>query len=191
MAQTASYTLRTMDLSPGQFEEFARVGDFVTCLGSTGGFKIAFDGGPESDFEEGLSFEVPQGFTKVRLRNNSSAIVRVRLAIGFGAVHDNRLIPSAPLTSVHVAPEEFDAPAPVTVSGNGVQIVGADTARYELAIHNTSETQTITIGGPGVTASAGFALGPRASVILTTTAAIYAACSGSAEVGLFLTRRTV
>jgi len=191
MAQQPNYTLQTLDIPAGEYVEITRAGTFVTCLSATAAFKIAFDSGAESDFEEGLTLETGAGFTKVRLKNNGAATVRVRLAIGVGSIRDNRLIPAVPLEFKQVAPDEFDAPAPVAVpAGGSALLAAADTARFELAVSNPiGNTDPIYVGGAAVAVGSGFPVEPGGAVILTTTGAVYAACAVAVNVPIFETKR--
>jgi hypothetical protein len=191
MARSASYTTQTVTIQPGDFVQITRPGDFVTCLAAAQGFKIAFDSGAESDFSEGLTFKVAGSFGTVRLRNSGAAVVTVKLAIGFGQVTDNRLVPTLPLASRAVSPDVFQSGAPVAVpAGGAAQIVPGDASRVEMALsHPATATAPLWIGGAGVAVGSGFPLAPGMGTVLTTSGAVYAACAEAVEIPFFETRR--
>ncbi len=191
MTNTPQYQANTWEVPAGGFLEVARSADFLVCLEASSPFKIAFDQSPETNFEAGLSFHVPMGFHRIRLRNPNAGAISVRLGFGRGDLRDARLVLEGSIQTAPQSPEQFEANGPVTIAaGAAVQLAGADLSRREIAVKNLNSSETIWIKGEGVAGASGWPLAPFEGAVLTTTAAVFAynPAAGSVDVATFETK---
>ncbi|MCE8508347.1 hypothetical protein KBY28_07770 [Ruegeria pomeroyi] len=152
-----------------------RQANFLTCLEASARFRIAFDDGPETDFQKGLTFRPGQNFSTVRIVNNSGADMTVELGFGSGQVDDNRLVLQGDVAVKAISPDALTTQAPAAVpAGQAVELAGANTARAEIMVKNLSLSETIWIQGAATVAAHGLPLDGKEGVVLTVKGAVYA-----------------
>lgn len=178
-----SYSAKTYTLEPGEAVELHRYADFVVCLEARAPFAIAFDGGPETEFEKGLTFEAVTAFARVRIVNTDAATQTIRLGLGSGGIRDSRLALSSAISTVPAGADTFVAGAPVIVpDGDAVQVLGADQGRREAVLVNDGDGRVYIGGAAGAEAGEGLPLEPGQAMTLTTAAKIFARNDSGAAV---------
>ncbi len=165
-------------VAAGGILEVNAVGDFVRVQSSTGALVIELDSGDVVPITVGQKLRLPERFDRLIIRNTGASSVTAELLIGFGDFDDRQVT-----GSVQVAPSgSLAAVADVSLAaGSATLILAADSNRDEAVISNpASNSQTMRIGGASAGASAGIPLPPGATLILSTTAAIYGYNPGAA-----------
>lgn len=179
------YQANTWTVPAGGRLEVARSAEFLICLEATAPFKISFDNGTETNFEQGLSFRVRNEFHRVRIYNPNAQDISVRLGFGRGDVTDARLVVSGSVQVETAAPSVIDTSAPITAAaGASVQVVGADLRRKEILVRNLADTGEIWLRGDNNTTAGGYLLRAGEGAVLSTSAALYAFNPGAAGVDL-------
>lgn len=185
-----SYTVQNYTIQPGGVIELSRQADFVICLSSSGTFRVAFDGSPESDFEQGLRVQPGQRFSRLRLRNPGGTVLTIRIALGLGAVVDNRLVLAGPVETKPISPPNLAVPAVVTVgAGAVVEVAAENLERSEVGVRNLSTSDRVWLRDDAQATANGWPLDAKEGLILTTTAAvsIYNPNGSSIDVATFET----
>ncbi|MEY8798944.1 hypothetical protein AB9K35_01250 [Leisingera sp. XS_AS12] len=191
MNSAPQYQADTWKIGAGESLEIARAAEFLVCLEASAPFKITFDHGTKTNFEAGLSFKVPGGFSHVRIENPGASEISVRLGFGRGDLRDARLVLDGAVHTESISAPVFLAPGPVSIAAGAVsQLVTDDLERRELAIKNTDETETIWVKDQSDVGASGWPLGPSEGLVLTTSAAVYAfnPSASSVSVAIFETK---
>lgn len=189
MSKNVTYAVRRFTIQPGETVQTVRDAGFVTCLNSSGMFKIAFNDGPMNDFEAGLTYRPESGFERIALHNSGISPVTVRLGFGKGNIADSRVTigDGDMLSAREPTPDRLVTDAPVTaVDGAANQIAASDPLRREIMVVSpASAAGAVYIGGdPAAVAGQGIPVLPGQSLTLQTTAAIYARNDTGAPVAL-------
>lgn len=169
------YQANTWTVPAGGRLEVARTAEFLICLEATAPFKISFDNGSETNFEQGLTFTVKNQFSRIRLYNPHPQDISVRLGFGRGDVTDARLVVSGTVEVETTAPGVIDTFAPATIAaGASAQIVTADLRRQEVLVRNLDDAADLWLRGDGTQNPGGYLLKAGEGAVLTTSAAVYA-----------------
>lgn len=89
------YISGTWTVPPGEMVAVNRSAEFLTCLNAASPFRIRIGSGPETDFEQGLTFRSDRSFDRVEIVNPHAQELSVTLGFGRGDIHDNRLVISS------------------------------------------------------------------------------------------------
>ncbi|MCG7622730.1 MULTISPECIES: hypothetical protein [unclassified Epibacterium] len=179
------YQANTWTVPAGGRLEVARQAEFLICLEATAPFKIAFDNGTETNFEQGLTFTVKNQFNRIRIYNPHAQDISVRLGFGRGDVTDARLVVSGSVEVETTAPSVIDTIDVFTVGAGASALVdGADLRRQELAVRNLSDTDDVWLRGDAMTTAGGLLLKASEGALLTASAAVYAYNPNGAGVDL-------
>jgi hypothetical protein len=167
--------------------KFPRVGRAYHCISVSveGVVRIGLDYEPEAgEFLRtamGRLLPPEDSFENIQLLNTHGAPVTVVLSTDVGTIIDNRLMLAGgamPVSitgtpSVQPVPgNTFTASANQTISTAAHFDIAADTTRRELFVTNTHATNTIFARDASGTTAIGLPIGPGATVILETTAAV-------------------
>lgn len=173
MANARRFSIYDITLAAGEGIDIIRLSNFVVCVTATAAFNLAIDDETPGRFEQGLSFESTQTFEKVRLENNSGASNTIRLGLGIGKLTDSRANFTSALSLVKAATPDSIADVALPAAATTV-IQAADTTRREIIISNpVTNTKTFRIGDAGAGAANGIPLEPGASIVLSTSGAVY------------------
>ncbi|MGH1445574.1 MAG: hypothetical protein ACRBBO_05970 [Cognatishimia sp.] len=173
------YSSDTWALAIGEKLLIHRVGTFLKCLSATARFDIAFGNqnqfSPETQFRQGLSFRMNEGYDTVLIHNTNTYEISVELAFGDGDLDDNSLILESQVSVETVSPDTISTGAPVSLGAGATgQLVAANSARSEVLIKNLSTTERVWVQGAAVAAAEGFPLDGKEGLVLTTSAAVRA-----------------
>ncbi|PRZ48007.1 hypothetical protein [Tritonibacter scottomollicae] len=169
------YQANTWTVPANGILEVARSAEFLICLEATAPFKITFDQGVETNFEQGLSFRVLNEFRQIRIRNPNAQDISIRLGFGRGDVTDARLVVSGSVEVETEAPGVIDTIDVFTVGAGASALVdGADLRRQELLLRNLSDTDDVWLRGDANTTAGGHLLKASEGAVLSTSAAVYA-----------------
>lgn len=175
MMATPSYTTRTLTIPAGGSIETYRAASFVTCLKAQAPFKIGLDGQALTDFEAGLTYSPEGGLQLVELRNPGATDNTVTLAFGKGAIQDSRLTLGGSIAANIEAPDTFTTPPPVNAAdGAATLLAAANGNRAELILVNEGAGKIYIAGSAAAVVGQGLPLEVGQSMVLTTTAAVYA-----------------
>lgn len=175
MKRAPSYATREFEIPAGGSVSTFRQADFLTCLEATAPFRLSFDNAPRTDFQAGLTYRTAEGFQRVEIINEGATVLRVTLGFGKGDISDSRLTLGGTLSNAEDMPDTATSGAPVWAANSAITLLAAaNTFRRELIMVN-SGPGTIYIGGDAAAAAGeGLPLAVEQSLILNTTAAIYA-----------------
>jgi len=165
---TISYATRNFTIPAGGSADVSRAADFMSCLEASKPFKVAFQDGSQNDFEAGLTYNAPQGFSRVSFINPNDVEITIKVAFGRGDIADSRLnLVGAEMTV------RADVPLPV-VASQALPVV----AESALPVR-ASETLPTKAVSPSVVKTAQVTCGAGWTVIC-------AANAGRSEVTVFL-----
>mgnify|MGYP003646113355 FL=1 len=185
-ARPPSYSTFSYTIPAGETVQLYREADFVTCLSATDKFKLSFDNGSPSGFEQGLTYRTRDGFRNIDLINESAAEISVTIGVGRGDVRDARVSIGGTIGADVVAPENFDAGAPVSaLNGANTRIAFSDANRREILLVNGGTGTVYITGWEFQTAGNGLPLVGGQSLSLTTSAAVYARNDSGAAVPIY------
>lgn len=161
-------------------------GEYVACTAASAAFLLRLDNNAFNAFEAGFKLRMPEEetFETVWLRNEGGAAVTVTLIVGYGDFADNRLTVSG---AIDVSKSTvLDSLADDSIAATSTELIAAaDANRRELIVTNLpTNSQTFRIGDSGAGAANGVPLVPGASLILSTTAAVYAYNPGASAESL-------
>lgn len=169
------YQADTWTVPANGYLSVARTAEFLICLEATAPFKITFDNGAETNFEQGLTYRVQDQFSQIRLYNPHGQDISVRLGFGRGDITDARLVVSGSVEVETETPGVIDTIDAFTVTaGTSAQVDGADLRRQELLVRNLSDTADVWLRGDVNTTPGGHLLKAGEGAVLTTSAAVYA-----------------
>lgn len=169
------YQADTWTVPANGFLSVARSAEFLICLEATAPFKITFDNGAQTNFEQGLTYRVQDQFHQIRLYNPNNQDISVRLGFGRGDITDARLVVSGSVEVETTAPGVIDTLDVLSLGGLSSSLVfGADLRRQEMVLRNLSDTHDIWLRGDSNTVAGGHQVKPGEGAVLTTSAAIYA-----------------
>ena len=175
MSKAVQYVARTYTIEAGDIVEIARDSAFLTCLTSTGNFKLRFNDGSETRFEAGLTYRPASGFLKVSARNHTAQAITVTFGFGKGEITDSRVNITNAIDTNMVAPNTLATGDPVNVTTSGSALLAAaNNLRREVMVINTDATAVIYVNGSFATAGQGIPVLAGQSLTLSTSAAIYA-----------------
>ena len=179
-----SYAVRAFQVPPGESIQVYRQSNFLTCLEGNIAFKVAFDGNSASDFETGLTYREARGFTQVEIINpDATTTLTVKLAFGKGDVNDARLVISGAINAKIAAPETFATGAPISATDAATTLLAAENGnRAEIIISNDGSGKVYIAGNAGAVAGEGLPVDAGGTLVLTTTAAVYARNDSGAAV---------
>jgi len=183
------YAARTYTIGAGETIEVARDSAFLTCLSSTGDFKLRFDDGTETLFEAGLTYTPLNGFQRISARNIDPVPIVVTFGFGKGEIKDSRVTIGAntTLSTRQRSPDTFTTGGSFNASnGATTALVPADLLRREVVIvAPDTAAGPVYIGGDlGAAAGEGLPVQPGQSLTLETGAGIYARNDTGAAVAL-------
>jgi len=162
----------TYSIAAGGRLEIHRTADFISCLGASSPFKLSIDGQPNTDFQSGLTYTPQSGLKHVIATNEGDAPISVTLAFGKGDIKDNRSAIAGTIDTRPQAPDALTTLAPVSCPNAAATLVlAANSLRRDAILTNTG-AGTVFIQGAAGAAGAGLPLGPLATAVLTTGAAI-------------------
>ena len=170
-----SYAADTWTLQPGEAFDVHRYADFLVCLEALAPFEIAFDAGPATGFEKGLTYETNTPFAKVRIINTHTAAQAIRLGFGAGGINDSRLSLTGAVNTRPQGAEILSTGAPVIAADAATtQLAAENTARREIVMVNDGSGKIYVGGDSGAAAGEGLPVEAGQSITLDTTAAVYA-----------------
>lgn len=177
----------TYTIAAGEGVSINASGSTIAVQAATAGFDIEID--DENRFEAFEAFKLNSRvlFEKVRLINTSGASNTIKVWIGEGDVHDGRFSFAESITNREEGPDLYQSGPNYSVSTTaGTLISGSDVLRKEIILRNTGASQ-IWVHNYSSYQTRGILLEAGDSVVLETTAAIYASAvgvAGSLAVGL-------
>ncbi|WP_417267552.1 hypothetical protein [Celeribacter baekdonensis] len=189
MAENVQYKAYTYKVAAGATLQLTRAAEFVVCLASDAPFKISFDDGPFTDFEQGLKFRTLAEFKKVAVQNNEPDEISVKLGFGRGDLTDARLVFAGAIKTEPQSPSGLDIFGPVAVAAGAVSQLSPQTyGRGEIGLRNLGADRVWVKSLPN-TLETGWPLDPSETLILTTSAAVFVFNQGaaSAEIAVFET----
>ena len=139
-------------LQPGQSENIDEVGNFLIVYSSTDTIDLLFDGEGRAEAFSTFSHGTENNFKQIRLENNTSNTVNIKLGIGTGVIRDGRLT----VTNVVITSKgtKYNTLSAVAVGTTAVQAAAVNTDRTELHLTNNS-SETLYYGDSGVTTTDG------------------------------------
>ena len=183
--KSPSYTTRKITIPAGGSVQIYRDAFFVACLEAQAPFRISFDGGPQTEFEAGLTYNPENGVRLVEVINTGASDNAVTMAFGRGSIQDSRLTLGASIATKVEAPNTFATGAPVSaLDAATTELAVANSNRVEILIANDGAGKVYIGGDAAATAGQGLPLGPGASMVLTTAAAVYARNDSGGAVAL-------
>ncbi len=184
------YVEYTYTLAAGEVVSITTDAAFVACLDATLDFKIGFDGGPRTAFKKGLTYRAPVPVKSVQVENNSGAANTITLGLGRGDIRDGRLVIAGALTTKPAATSYTDKGAVSALAGANTALLAVNTARKEAVIYNDGAS-VIYVRGDATAAAGGVGLAPGATLVLETTAALYAYNPGASAVSVLTSETAV
>lgn len=178
-----SYATREFTIPAGGSADVSRAADFMSCLEATKPFKVAFQDGSKNDFEAGLTYNAPNGFSRVSLINPNDEEITVKVAFGRGDIADSRVNlvgTDLPIRAAEDLPIRAVSPSVVKTSqltcGAGWTVLeAANAARSEITVFLQTEPALGAGEIAGVSGSAqtpAFPLPESASITLQTSDAV-------------------
>lgn len=171
----------TISLTAGSDYILDVAGDIYAIIDNTGTFTLTFD--DSNRFLErtsGMSGKIKNGYNKVTF--NSPTTQTIIVDLGFGEFNDARASVNATINTTISPSDTINDPPDVTVGVSATLIVPADTDRKEVMIHLPSTaTDSIRLGGSGVTTSTGLELEPGSTITLAVESAVYGIRTGSSD----------
>lgn len=167
-----------LTISAGGFVEINQPGDFFRILESAAALIVETDGGIYAEMSKGQGMNLDSPFESVRITNPSAGVLSVLVAIGTGEFIDDRQVGSVVSEPKASAALTSFPDVAVTVAA----IVAAANAgrRAVLLAAAPGNTADVKIGDAAVAVARGITLQPGQSMILDTSAAVWAvAVSGT------------
>lgn len=121
------YISGTWTVPPGEMVAVNRSAEFLTCLNAASPFRIRIGSGPETDFEQGLTFRSDRSFDRVEIVNPHAQELSVTLGFGRGDIHDNRLVIASAVNTI-----ERTIIRPISSDDSTVNIGNGITASWNL-----------------------------------------------------------
>lgn len=185
MSERPTYATRSFTVPAGGSVEIYRQASFLTCLEANGEFEVSFDNAPRVEFEQGLTFRTPGGFDRLQIINPNASALTVRMGFGKGDVRDARLTIGGQLNMAEVMPDLLTTGAAVAAADAAVTLLAAaNTARREIVVSNDGVGKIYIGGAAGAAAGEGLPLAAGATLVLETTAAVYARNDSGAAVNV-------
>lgn len=183
LTKSPSYATRNVTIPAGGSIQIFRDAFFVTCLDAQAPFKISFDGGPQTEFQAGLTYTPENGVRLVELVNDGASENAVSLAFGRGAIQDSRLTIGAAITTKPQSANAFATGAPISaLNAAATLLAAANSNRAEILISNDGAGKLYIGGDVAALAGEGLPLDAGGSMVLTTSAAVYARNDSGAAV---------
>jgi len=167
------YVEYTYSLAIGEEINIGSDATFIACLDATADFKIGFDGGPKTTFKKGLTYHPPIEVRSVQIENNSGSANTVTLGLGKGDIRDSRLVLSGGVATQPAATSFTDGGAISALATANTLLLASNAARKEALIYNNGGA-AIYVRGDATAAPGGVKLAAGGTLVLETTAAIYA-----------------
>lgn len=170
-----AYAVRSLVIPAHGQVETARRSEFLSCLSAAAPFKMRLDSQPEVDFQAGLTIRPVEGFDRVTLRNETASDVSVILAFGKGAIQDSRLTLGGEIATSENMPDTLTTGAAVSALDAAATLLAAANAnRREIILVNDGAGKLYIGGASGAAAGEGLPLPGGATLVLSTSAAVYA-----------------
>lgn len=166
----------TFALAAGAAEQINAAGEFFRLADADGPVAVQIEALPETEFQPGQGYQVPAGmeFDRLTVRNPGAASVTMTIVIGTGRFDDFRFFATSILDTREQSPDTFATGAPVTAAtGAATLLAAANTARAEIIVTNDGGGKIYIGGDAAAAAGEGTPLGTDATLVLTTTAAVY------------------
>jgi hypothetical protein len=166
-------TSNTVVLAAGVPQRMGIGGDYFHVLTApVNDLLVRFDDGKQTPAFKGVGYRVYYDAVELESATGQTVVVLA----GFGSVFDGRASANVSVSST-IAPGATlnNGGDVVAVHSVATQLIAQDAARlYALIGNPSSNTQTMRIGGAGVTGSKGVLLEPGCTLPMATSAAIYA-----------------
>lgn len=143
------------------------------------------DSGADSDvIGAGVGYELPYVTNRITFKNKSASPITFTFIIAIGRIYDDRLSVSGVITTTEATPTIIDSQADQSIPNTtATQFLAANSSRKEAIIQNPiANLASFRIGDSGVSATNGILLPPGGTLVLNTTAALFAYhAAGSAQ----------
>lgn len=180
---TPRYRVFNYSLAAGAIETIHRMGTTLICLSADARFEIAFDDGPFTTFEKGLSYKAQQEFHKVRVKNEGTGAINVELGFASGGISDSRLSLSGAVASNIYGGDTVVASSVTAGNAAVTKVCDAVSTRNEVIVTNLG-TKTVYLGPSTVADGQGVPVGEGVSVTLTTKAELHVRNDTGADINL-------
>lgn len=166
----------------------------LSCTGLTDGadVKVRINDLAESQLFHGLHYKAPEidGIRRIELRNAGASPAVATLYLSRGDFADRRVTASSTLPVDPTAPGLGTVQDVSLAAGVTSQVLAAAADRREAIITNLDSTETLRIGDANAAADRGTPVGPGATLVLPTRAAIHAHNPGAGAVLVAVTVTT-
>lgn len=170
----------TQTLAVDQGTTLGAVGTTIHVVDATGEFELKI-GDDIISLSKGTTYKTTQ-FERIRVTNKHSTTNNIDLLIGVGEytppmklVGD---VNSNPVIAATVTTHED-----VAVGANGAQVIASNANRKELILENVG-ANPLRLGDSNVSNTRGIKIDPNSSIILTTTASMYAQSTGGSTLAI-------
>lgn len=190
MSNFPSYREYTYTIPASGAVDLNSQGSAFGCLDASGLFYVLFDGQPRTQFQKGLSFELPkekdeytgdlvqQKFNQIRIENRGETEIEVTVFVGDGHLRDARLTIPADLVAYTGAARSMRSSTEEIASGVRKSIVASDPDRTEVMITNMG-VSAVFIGEDEVAYKRGLPLAAGSTATLKIQAEIFAYAQAS------------
>jgi len=183
MNPTPRYRVFDYTLAAGAIETIHRTGTTLICLSADARFDIAFDDGPFTTFEKGLSYKAQVQFQKVRIRNQGTGAIKVELGFASGGISDSRLSLSGAVASNIYGGDTVVSSGVVAANAAVTKVCDAVSTRSEVMVTNLG-AKTVYLGPSAVADGQGVPIGEGVTVTLTTQAELHVRNDTGAAINL-------
>ncbi len=184
-----NFNTKTYIVPAGGSYTVAAVGNFITNLTATtvaGSLTLVIGGGRETRFDGSDTYLLENGetFTEITLKNTTGGAVTVTVGIGQGEIRvANAVTVSGTVATLEAKAATLATVADVALTNGAATLLSASSStRREVLISNpAANAVTIRIGDANVTATRGIELGVGGTIVLTTSAGVYAFVAAAAK----------
>lgn len=167
---------RTYDanIGPGGVHTITAMGNVLSCLEASGPVAVKFNEGGEAHIEKGLTISPDTMFERIDLVNKADHPISVRLALGMGEVRDSRLALTGRVAVRETMPDVLKTTYAYLEGPFSTKISPENVNRREIIIANRDQEDKVYVGGRYVSDREGLLLLPGQSMVLQSSAEIWA-----------------